>query len=91
MNRVERIKKLLIQDFKPEYLDVKDDSASHIGHAGSRDDGETHYNVTIVAKHFVGLSKIAKHKAIYKSLKSEMECANAIHALQIKALSPDEI
>lgn len=51
-------------------------------------DDNTHYEALVVAEEFVGKRPIARHQLIYKSLGALV--GNEIHALSIKALTPDE-
>ena len=73
--------------FRPERLEVVDDSARHAGHAGARD-GRGHFNVDIVSDAFAGLSPIARHRAVYAALGEMM--TTDIHALSIRARTPTE-
>lgn len=83
----EVIKQVLTQTFKPELLEIIDNSASHAGHAGAQSGGG-HYHVTIVAQAFEGKSLVQRHQLIYKALGDLMK--QQIHALGINALSPSE-
>lgn len=83
----ELIRKLLTDTFKPELLEIIDNSAAHAGHAGARSGGG-HYHVTIVAEAFEGKSMVQRHQLVYKALGTMME--QQIHALGINALSPSE-
>jgi len=47
------------------------------------------YQVIAVADIFVGMSRVKKQQTIYAPLTEEI-ASNAIHALTIKALTPDE-
>ncbi|MDC0948106.1 BolA family transcriptional regulator [Gammaproteobacteria bacterium] len=67
--------------FSPSVLTVIDDSHRHVGHAGARDGGG-HFSITISAEALDGLSRIARHRAIYHALDEMM--ANDIHALSIR-------
>jgi len=83
----ELIRQLLNDSFKPELLEVIDNSAAHAGHAGARSGGG-HYHVTIVAEIFEGRSLVQRHQLIYNALGDMMK--QQIHALGINALSPSE-
>jgi BolA protein len=72
---------------KPEHLEIQDDSASHAGHAGAKSGGG-HYFLTIVSEEFTGLATLARHRKIYALLGDMMQ--NQIHALSIKAHTPEE-
>jgi len=73
--------------FEPSVLEIKDDSALHAGHAGNTGGG--HYSLNIVSSHFYGKSHIIRHRMVYQALADLM--TSKIHALSIRAKSPDEI
>ncbi len=77
-----KIEEKLRSSLDPEHLEIIDESDKHKGHMGARAGGETHFAVTIVSEKFVGMSRMARHKLIYKILEEEMK---NIHALSIKA------
>ncbi len=74
----------------PASLTVRDDSASHRGHAGAAahaarvgaDDG-SHFEIEIVSAAFAGKPLIARHRMIYTLLDDLMK--TRIHALKIDA------
>lgn len=68
---------------------VQDESAQHAGHAGASPEGGTHFAVEIVSPVFRGLSRLERHRAVYDALSGEM--AAGLHALRIKAFSPEEM
>jgi len=47
-----------------------------------------HFDVTIVAEQFEGMSLVQRHRAVYQALGDAM--SGAIHALMIKALTPTQ-
>ncbi|MBD3678989.1 MAG: BolA family transcriptional regulator [Rhodobacteraceae bacterium] len=67
--------------FSPRELRVVDESEKHRGHAGYREGGESHFQVTIAAEAFKGMSRIARHRAIHEALGKEL--VTSIHALGI--------
>lgn len=69
-----------LQVLEPSMLEINDVSSQHKGHSGWRDGGETHFEIVIASKQFDNLSKVERHKLIYKILENEMK---VIHALQI--------
>ncbi len=71
----------------PASVDLIDESALHAGHAGAAGGGG-HYRMRIVSPRFAGLSRVARHRLVYDRLSDLMR--NAIHALTIEALTPDE-
>jgi BolA family transcriptional regulator, general stress-responsive regulator len=71
----------------PTVLEIHDDSASHAGHPGAAAGGG-HFSVTIVSEQFLGLPRLARHRAV-------LECVgdlipHPVHALAIRAYAPDE-
>ena len=89
MGRVtQAIRDKLTAAFRPERLEVVDDSARHAGHAGAREGGESHFNVVIVADAFKGQGRIQRQRAIYSALSEEL--AGPVHALSVKAFAPGE-
>ncbi|MGZ4969519.1 MAG: BolA family protein [Methylobacter sp.] len=83
----ELIRQLLNDAFKPELLEIIDNSEAHAGHAGARSGGG-HYHVSIIADIFEGRSLVQRHQLIYNALGDMMK--QQIHALGINALSPSE-
>ena len=51
-------------------------------------DDNTHFEALVVAAEFEGKRPIARHQLVYKCLGSQV--GNEIHALSIKALTPEE-
>jgi BolA protein len=70
----------------PTALQVVDDGARHVGHAGAREGG--HYTVHIRSARFAGLARVARHRLVYDALRPLMP--GGIHALAIDARTPDE-
>jgi len=84
-----RIENKLTQALAPQALAIKDVSHTHAGHAGAdQPDGETHFNVTIVSDRFQGLGRVARQRLVYDLLAEEL--AERVHALSLKALTPEE-
>jgi len=82
--RVERLRTALEAALHPSLLEIRDDSAHHIGHAGAREGG--HFHVTIAAERFAGLSQVQRHRMVYAAAAELM--GRDIHALSIDARSP---
>lgn len=78
-----------LQQLKPTSIDLIDNSHQHAGHAGSKGfNGESHFDLTIVSEAFEGLNLVKRHQLIYMILGEIMP---KIHALSIKANTPDEV
>jgi BolA protein len=88
MTVAETIRTKLEAAFAPSHLDVRDESALHHGHEGSREGGETHFRVAIVSKAFTGLTRIERHRRVHDVLDSELK--GRVHALVLTLLTPDE-
>jgi BolA protein len=83
----QRIHRKLTEAFTPVELQVIDDSEAHRGHAGYREGGNTHFNVTIRAEAFNGLSRVAAQRLVYATLKEEFE--SGLHALGLTVSGTD--
>ena len=84
----ERINRKLSAAFTPIVLEIKDNSASHMGHAGHNPLGESHFSVLIVSPAFDKLSLVARHREIYRVLADELK--ERVHALSLQCLTPTE-
>lgn len=87
------IREKLTAALSPDRLELEDDSWRHAGHhhEGGMDaqpGGESHFNLTIVSPAFQGQSRVARQRAVNALLKAEL--AGPVHALSIKALTPQE-
>ena len=71
----------------PQVLEVQDDSHLHAGHAGARDG--RHFSVRVVSARFTGLTRVARHRLVYDSLRVLIPLG--IHALAIDARAPGEM
>ena len=72
-------------EFDPQEIEVRDVSHQHAGHAGWREGGETHFEVTMKAAVFAGTSRVAAHRMVNKVLAAEL--AGSVHALQLNLSS----
>jgi BolA family transcriptional regulator, general stress-responsive regulator len=88
MSVQQSIMQKLTEAFRPESLNVVDESHQHEGHAGHRPGGETHFRVFIVAPAFAGKSRLERHRMINAALAAEL--AGRVHALAIHAAAPGE-
>ena len=81
-SRQKRISEILNQAFAPVLLEVVDNSHLHVGHAGSSDDGETHFTIKIASPILANMNRVDAHRAINNELGSEFDAG--LHALSIK-------
>ena len=71
----------------PSQLEIRDDSAAHAGHAGAAG-GAGHFSVTIVSEHFLGMTRLARHRAVLSRVGDLIPFP--VHALAIHAYAPGE-
>ncbi|MFJ6023694.1 BolA family protein [Brevundimonas sp. NPDC092305] len=88
------IREKLTAALAPARLDIEDDSWRHAGHhheggMDAKPGGESHFNLTVVSTAFEGQGRLARQRMVNALLRDEL--AGPVHALSIKALSPDEI
>ncbi len=82
------IEEKLARAFAPTRLDIVDESHRHVGHAGARPGGESHFRVEIVSARFAGLDRVARQREVYRVLAAEL--AGPVHALALTTLTPAE-
>lgn len=82
----QRISAKLMQSFKPQALQVIDESHHHAGHSGARPDGESHFRVVITAEAFRGKSRVEQHRLVNAALAEELK--ERVHALAIQSAAP---
>lgn len=87
-DRIDMIREKLTATFSPTQLDIIDESHLHAGHPGARSGGG-HFVATIVSSEFAGKNMLARHRMVYDALGEMMN--TEIHALSIKALTPEEV
>lgn len=88
MTMHEDIAKLLRERLEASLVEVHDDGAAHAGHLGLPKAGGGHYRVRVIARCFEGKSLVARHRAIYDVLRTQLQ--HDIHALAIEAFTPQE-
>jgi len=71
----------------PAVLEIRDDSAAHAGHAGAAGGGG-HFSLLIVSQVFLGLPRLQRHQRVLREVADLVPYP--IHALSIKALTPEE-
>jgi stress-induced morphogen len=85
----EKIYQILTDRFQPAKLEVTDDSRQHAGHNPEAARGGTHFSIVIVSSAFAGKKLVERHRLIYQALEEGFR--QRLHALAIKASSPDEL
>lgn len=74
--------------FSPVHFVLTDQSSGHAGHAGARPEGQTHYHLAMRATAFEGLSRVARQRLVYDTLREEFD--TGLHALALDLKTPDE-
>lgn len=82
------IRRKLSEALQPTRLDVVNESHLHAGHRSSPGTGESHFRVLVVSPAFAGKSRVDRHRMITDALATELK--GGLHALAIKAYTPDE-
>ncbi|HEX7271559.1 MAG TPA: BolA family protein [Casimicrobiaceae bacterium] len=76
-----------LADLTPVAIEIHDDSAEHVGHAGAAAGGG-HFSLLIVSKAFRGQPRLERHQTIFARVGDLLP--HPIHALSIRALAPEE-
>lgn len=84
MSREERLIQYFQKAFSPTVLEVHNESYLHRVPPNS----ETHFKVLIVSNTFEGLSRAARHRAVFALTKDEQQ--NGLHALSLELKTPKE-
>jgi BolA protein len=83
----EELRARLLETLAPTRLEVLDESADHLGHAGQDGTGAgTHFRVRIASPLFAGRPKVAAHRLVYDALREFLD--RGLHALAIETLNP---
>ena len=88
MHPVEAAMRERLAMLQPLIMELRDESAQHAGHTGSRPSGGSHWQLTIVSEAFRGKNPVARHRMVYEALGDLMK--RDIHALKIEALAPEQ-
>ena len=83
----ERIEAILRERFAPLHLEIRDDSARHVGHAGAAAGGG-HFEVVVVSAAFEGKPLLDRHRMVNDALREMI--GREIHALRLRTLAPGE-
>lgn len=76
-----------LKTLRPEVFEFRDDSYLHAGHAGNSGGG--HYAVLLVSEAFTGVSRLNRQRMV-KELLQDFFSDGLIHALSLKAVTPEE-
>ena len=79
------LESLLREAFNPEQLVIEDESRQHKVPKGML----SHVRLLIVSSYFEGLSRVARHREVYKLVKKESSLQE-VHAWAMELLTPEE-
>ena len=80
-NMKKRIEEKLRKNLNPKFLEVKNNSHLHSGHAGDNGSGETHFAIVIESAELSEMSRVGAHRKVNQILKDEFEMG--MHALEL--------
>lgn len=89
MNIPQKIENILREKLSVSTVSVLDQSHLHAGHSEAKISSGGHYSIIVVADVFKGKTTLERHRMIYQALAEELK--TSIHALAIKAHSPEEV
>ena len=79
-----------LRTLEPEFFDFEDESHLHAGHAGhAGNKGGGHYAILVVSNAFENIGRLQRQRMI-KQLLQDLFSDGLIHALSIKATTPNE-
>lgn len=80
------LRQRLQERLAPSRVEVLDESAAHLGHAGQDGTGAgTHFRVRIASPQFAGRPKVACHRLVYDALRDFIDRDHGVHALAIES------
>ncbi|KHL25342.1 BolA family transcriptional regulator [Croceibacterium mercuriale] len=72
----------------PIRLEVINDTAQHLGHAGDDGSGESHFTIVIEADAFAGVSRLERQRMVNRALGDIP--GSRVHAVAVRASAPGE-
>ncbi|WP_121115040.1 BolA family protein [Croceibacterium ferulae] len=72
----------------PTLLEIINDTAQHLGHAGDDGSGESHFTIVIEAEVFAGVSRVERQRMVNRALGDIP--GNRVHAVAVRASAPGE-
>ena len=88
MTTQDKIRDILKTQLTVQLVQVTDQSSLHDGHPEAQKSGGGHYSIIVVSSCFADKNLLERHRMIYQALQKELR--GEIHALSIKAFSPEE-
>ncbi len=68
MNAAQDMKSRLEAAFRPERLEIINESHQHSGHSGDDGSGESHFRLIIRAAALAPMTRVARHRAVHAAL-----------------------
>ena len=81
----EKLTRLLVERFHPEFLEITNTSHMHQGHAGSPDTGQSHFTVRIRAASLLGLTRVGAHRQVMTCVAPLFQ--EGLHAFSLELVS----
>ena len=82
MDRMQRIKNLLKENFTEFHIEIQDNSNLHAGHNKFDGLGETHILIKLKSIQEIKINRLEVHRKINQLLSTEY--TNGLHSLEIK-------
>jgi len=79
-----RIEEKVRQAFAPTLCELVNESHRHATGPGA----ESHFKLTLVSPAFAGKPLVARHRAVYEVLNTELQ--GGVHALTLQLFTPEE-
>jgi len=75
------IKQKLEESLDIQFMELKNESFKHQGHAGDDGSGQTHFKLKVVSSDFVGYTRIQRQRVVLNVLK---DCfSQGLHAISM--------
>jgi BolA protein len=87
VNPAEATLRARLAALSPTVLEIRDDGAEHVGHAGAAG-GAGHFSLLVVSDGFRGLTRLQRHQRVLREVSDLLPYP--VHALSIRALTPEE-
>ena len=68
MSAADDMKSRLEAAFRPERLEIINESHQHTGHGGDDGSGESHFRLVIRAQVLASMTRVARHRAVHAAL-----------------------
>lgn len=82
ISKEDLMKKRLHDSLDIQFLEIDNQSAKHLGHAGDDGTGESHYLITISCENLNDLTRIQRHRKVFEIIGSDI--VEATHSISIK-------